>query len=86
MSIAVIYPDDFPGRTTRTVLYPVGVRLAIAEKAKIVLGAEVDRAIKLVARAALVGDRERVQLRAVARRGARPEAREPLDGARLDRL
>jgi hypothetical protein len=48
MSIAVIYPDDFPGRTTRTVLYPIGVRLAIAEKAKILLGAEVDRAIKLV--------------------------------------
>jgi hypothetical protein len=48
MSIAVIYPDDFPGRTTHTILYPIGVRLAIAEKAKILLGAEVDRAIKLV--------------------------------------
>jgi hypothetical protein len=48
MSIAVIYPDDFPGRTTREVLYPIGVRLAIAEKAKILLGAEVDKAIQLV--------------------------------------
>lgn len=48
MSIAVIYPDDFPGRTTRQVLYPIGVRLAIAEKAKILLGAEVDKAISLV--------------------------------------
>jgi hypothetical protein len=48
MSIAVIYPDDFPGRTTRTVLYPIGVRLAIAEKAKILLGADVDAATKLV--------------------------------------
>ena len=48
MSIAVIYPDDFPGRTTRTVLYPIGVRLAIAEKAKILLGADVDAALKLV--------------------------------------
>ena len=48
MSIAVIYPDDFPGRTTRTVLYPIGVRLAIAEHAKILLGADVDAATKLV--------------------------------------
>jgi hypothetical protein len=48
MSIAPIYPDDFPGRTTREVLYPIGVRLAIAEKAKILLGADVDAAIKLV--------------------------------------
>jgi hypothetical protein len=48
MSIAVIYPDDFPGRTTRTVLYPIGVRLATAEHAKILLGAEVDVATKLV--------------------------------------
>ena len=48
MSIARIYPDDFPGRTTREVLYPIGVRLAIAEKAKILLGADVDEAIKLV--------------------------------------
>ena len=48
MSIAVIYPDDFPGRTTRQVLYPIGVRLATAEHAKILLGAEVDVALKLV--------------------------------------
>ncbi|HEY1811764.1 MAG TPA: hypothetical protein VGG74_05370 [Kofleriaceae bacterium] len=48
MSIAVIYPDDFPGRTTRQVLYPIGVRLATAEHAKILLGAEVDAALKLV--------------------------------------
>src|SRR5580692_5505578 len=48
MSIAVIYPDDFPGRTTRQVLYPIGERLAIAEHAKILLGADVDVATKLV--------------------------------------
>jgi hypothetical protein len=48
LSIAPIYPDDFPGRTTREVLYPIGVRLAIAEKAKILLGADVDAALKLV--------------------------------------
>jgi hypothetical protein len=49
MSIAVIYPDDFPGRTTRQVLFPIGERIAIAEHAKILLGAEVDVALKLVA-------------------------------------
>ncbi len=48
MSIAVIYPDDFPGRTTREVLYPIGERIAIAEHAKILLGADVDAATKLV--------------------------------------
>jgi hypothetical protein len=48
MSIAVIYPDDFPGRTTREVLYPIGERIAIAEHAKILLGADVDAALKLV--------------------------------------
>jgi hypothetical protein len=48
MSIAVVYPDDFPGRTTREVLYPIGVRLANAEHAKILLGADVDKAMKLV--------------------------------------
>src|SRR5262249_26389481 len=37
LSIAFIYPDDFPGRTTREVLYPIGVRLAKAEKAKVIL-------------------------------------------------
>ncbi|HEY1551318.1 MAG TPA: hypothetical protein VGG28_25995, partial [Kofleriaceae bacterium] len=48
MSIAVIYPDDFPGRTTRQVLFPIGSRIAVAEHAKILLGAEVDVANKLV--------------------------------------
>jgi hypothetical protein len=48
MSIAIIYPDDFPGRTTRQVLFPIGTRMAIAEHAKILLGAEVDRALKLM--------------------------------------
>ena len=48
LSIAVVYPDDFPGRTTREVLYPIGERLAIAEKAKVLLGADVDVAVKLV--------------------------------------
>jgi hypothetical protein len=48
LSIAVIYPDDFPGRTTRTVLYPIGERLAIAEHAKVLLGADVDAALALV--------------------------------------
>src|SRR5580692_1975684 len=49
MSFAVVYPEDFPGRTTREVLYPFGERLAIAEHAKILLGADVDKATKLVA-------------------------------------
>jgi hypothetical protein len=48
LSFAVIYPDDFPGRTTREVLYPIGERIAIAEHAKILLGADVDAALKLV--------------------------------------
>jgi len=48
LSIAPIYPDDFPGRTTRTVLYPIGERLAIAEHAKVLLGADIDAAIALV--------------------------------------
>lgn len=48
LSIAFIYPDDFPGRTSREVLYPIGERLAIAEKAKVILVADVDAAIKLV--------------------------------------
>ena len=46
MSIAFVYPDDFPGRTSREVLYPIGVRLAQAEKAKIILVADVDKADK----------------------------------------
>jgi hypothetical protein len=48
LSIAPIYPDDFPGRTTRTVLYPIGERLAVAEHAKVLLGADIDAAIALV--------------------------------------
>jgi hypothetical protein len=48
MSIAFVYPDDFPGRTTRQVLVPIGERLAVAEHAKVLLVADVDRAIKLV--------------------------------------
>jgi hypothetical protein len=48
MSIAFIYPDDFPGRTTREVLYPIGERLAITEHAKVILVADVDAALKLV--------------------------------------
>jgi len=48
LSIAPIYPDDFPGRTTREVLWPIGERLAAAEHAKILLGADVDAALKLV--------------------------------------
>jgi hypothetical protein len=48
LSIAPVYPDDFPGRTTREVLYPIGVALATAEKAKVTLGADVDAAMKLV--------------------------------------
>jgi len=48
LSIAFVYPDDFPGRTTREVLFPIGERLAVAEKAKVILVADVDKAIKLV--------------------------------------
>lgn len=48
LSIAIVLPDDFPGRTTRQVLFPIGVRLAIAEKAKVILVADVDAAVKLV--------------------------------------
>lgn len=48
MSIAFVYPDDFPGRTSREVLYPIGVRLANAEHAKIILVADVDKAMQLV--------------------------------------
>jgi len=48
LSIALVFPDDFPGRTTREVLFPIGARLAVAEKAKVILVADVDRAIKLV--------------------------------------
>lgn len=48
LSIAIVLPDDFPGRTTRQVLFPIGERLAVAEKAKVILVADVDRAIKLI--------------------------------------
>lgn len=48
LSIAIVLPDDFPGRTTRQVLFPIGTRLAIAEKAKVILVADVDEAVKLV--------------------------------------
>jgi len=48
LSIAMVFPDDFPGRTTRQVLFPIGARLATAEKAKVILVADVDAAIKLV--------------------------------------
>lgn len=48
MSIAFVYPQDFPGRTEKSVLFPIGARLAVAEKAKVILVADVDKAIKLV--------------------------------------
>ncbi|HUJ57020.1 MAG TPA: hypothetical protein VLX92_00935 [Kofleriaceae bacterium] len=48
LSIALIFPDDFPGRTSRTVLYPIGERLAVAEHAKVLLVADIDAAIALV--------------------------------------
>ena len=48
LSIAIVLPDDFPGRTTRQVLFPIGERLAVAEKANVILVADVDAAIKLV--------------------------------------
>jgi hypothetical protein len=48
LSIAIVLPDDFPGRTTRQVLFPIGERLAVAEKAKVILVADVDAAMKLV--------------------------------------
>ena len=48
LSIALVFPDDFPGRTTRQVLFPIGARLANTEKAKVILVADVDAALKLV--------------------------------------
>jgi len=48
LSIALVFPDDFPGRSSREVLFPVGAALARSEKAKVILVADVDRAIKLV--------------------------------------
>jgi hypothetical protein len=48
LSIAIVMPDDFPGRTERRVVFPIGERLAVAEKATVILVAEVDAALKLV--------------------------------------
>jgi len=48
LSIAIVMPDDFPGRTERRVVFPIGERLAVAEKATVILVADVDAAIKLV--------------------------------------
>ncbi len=48
LSIAIVLPDDFPGRTEHRVLFPIGARLAVAEKATVILVAEVDAALKLV--------------------------------------
>ncbi len=48
LQIALIVPDDFPGRTTREVLFPIGESLAKAEHAKVLLVADVDAALKLV--------------------------------------
>jgi hypothetical protein len=48
LSIAIVLPDDFPGRTERKVVFPIGERLAIAEKATVIAVAEVDAALKLV--------------------------------------
>lgn len=48
LSIALVFTEDFPGRTTREVLFPIGERLAVAESARVILVADVDAAIKLV--------------------------------------
>ena len=48
LSIAIVLPDDFPGRTERRVAYPIGERLAIAEKANVIAVAEVDKALQLM--------------------------------------
>src|SRR4051794_1045428 len=48
LSIAIVMPDDFPGRTERKVVFPIGERLAVAEKATVIAVAEVDTALKLV--------------------------------------
>jgi hypothetical protein len=47
LSIALVFPDDFPGRTTREVLFPIGESLAQAEHARVILVADVDAAIRL---------------------------------------
>ena len=48
MSIAVVYPDDFPVKTTPAMRNKVGARLAKAEKAKIVPAKDVFAAVDLV--------------------------------------
>ena len=48
MSIAVVYPDDFPVTTTPVMRNAVGARLASGEKAKIVPAKDVEAAKKLV--------------------------------------
>lgn len=48
MSIAVVYPDDFPVTTTPVMRNAVGERLANGEKAKIVPAKDVEAAKKLV--------------------------------------
>ncbi len=48
MSIAVVYPDDFPVTTTPVMRNAVGARLATAEGAKIVPAKDVEAAKKLV--------------------------------------
>src|SRR5690349_9214174 len=45
MSIAVIYPDEFPVKTTPAMRNKVGARLAKAEKAKIVPAKDVFAAV-----------------------------------------
>jgi hypothetical protein len=48
MSIAVVYPDDFPVTTTPVMRNAVGARLAAGERAKIVPAKDVEAAKKLV--------------------------------------
>ena len=48
MSIAVVYPDDFPVTTTPVMRNAVGARIAGAENAKIVPAKDVEAAKKLV--------------------------------------
>jgi hypothetical protein len=48
MSIAVVYPDSFPVKTTPAMRNKVGARLARAEKAKIVPAKDVFAAVDLV--------------------------------------
>lgn len=48
MSIAVVYPDDFPVKTTPVMRNAVGAQIASGEKAKIVPAKDVELAKKLV--------------------------------------